>query len=118
MNTVVFEREGAQLWLSECGRTVRVDDLTRAVGTRQGEAGGDGRVRASMNGRVVAVMVAVGDRVTSGQAVLTLEAMKMEHVHAAPVAGVVSALHVSGGDQVQASRVVVEIQPDAAASGA
>jgi len=39
-----------------------------------------------------------------------LEAMKMEHVHAAPVAGKVVALHVVDGEQVQAHRVVVEIE--------
>jgi geranyl-CoA carboxylase alpha subunit len=41
--------------------------------------------------------------------VLTLEAMKMEHIHSAPRAGVVTALHVAVGDQVPASRVVAEI---------
>ena len=67
-----------------------------------------------MNGRVVAVLVAVGERVAAGQPIVTLEAMKMEHVHAAPVAGTVKALHVPTGDQVAASRVVAEI--DAAAA--
>jgi geranyl-CoA carboxylase alpha subunit len=38
--------------------------------------------------------------------------MKMEHVHAAPVAGTVTAVHVATGDQVPANRVVVEIQSD------
>ena len=63
-----------------------------------------------MNGRVVAVMTAVGDMVEAGQPMVTLEAMKMEHIHAAPVAGKVIALHVKTGDQVAASRVVVEIE--------
>ena len=66
-----------------------------------------------MNGRVVAVQVTVGQRVTAGQPVITLEAMKMEHVHSAPIAGTVKALHVAAGDQVAARRVVAEI--DAAA---
>jgi geranyl-CoA carboxylase alpha subunit len=89
---------------------VRIEDKTRAATARQGEAGGDGKVRASMNGRVVAVMAAIGDMVEAGQPVITLEAMKMEHIHAAPVAGKVIALHVKTGDQVAASRVVVEIE--------
>ena len=37
-----------------------------------------------MNGRVVAVLVKPGERVAAGQPVMTLEAMKMEHVHTAP----------------------------------
>jgi geranyl-CoA carboxylase alpha subunit len=72
-----------------------------------------------MNGRVVAVPVSIGDPVAAGQPLVTLEAMKMEHVHNSPLAGTVLAVHVSMGEQVQAHRVVVEIQPDepAAAGG-
>jgi len=70
-------------------------------------------VRSSMTGRVVAVLVAVGERVQAKQALVTLEAMKMEHVHTAPITGTVCAVHVSLGDQVPASHVIVEIQADA-----
>jgi len=56
----------------------------------------------------------VGERVQAQQALVTLEAMKMEHVHAAPRAGTVIAVHVATGDQVPASHVVVEIQADEA----
>ena len=44
---------------------------------------------------------------------MTLEAMKMEHVHFSPVAGTVLALHAVSGDQVQSKRILVEVQPDA-----
>ena len=62
-----------------------------------------------MNGRVASLDVAVGDRVTRGQKLLVLEAMKMEHVHVASVEGTVEAIHVAEGDQVEAHRVVVEV---------
>jgi geranyl-CoA carboxylase alpha subunit len=113
LQSVPFVREGQNLWLHWAGRPYQVQDLTREVGRRPGEQGGDGKVRASMNGRVVAVSVAVGDHVQAQQALITLEAMKMEHVHAAPLAGTVAAVHVATGDQVPASRVVVEIKADA-----
>ncbi|WP_281077234.1 acetyl-CoA carboxylase biotin carboxyl carrier protein subunit [Variovorax paradoxus] len=70
-------------------------------------------MRASMNGRVVAVLAEPGQVVRAGQPLLTLEAMKMEHVHAAPVSGRLAALHVRIGDQVEARRVVAEIEVDA-----
>ena len=108
-------RDGATLLLQYRGLALRVEDKTRAASARQGEAGGDGKLRASMNGRVVAVLAAVGDMVEAGQPILTLEAMKMEHVHAAPVAGKLTALHVSNGEQVAASRVVAEIEVAVAA---
>ncbi|WP_332765374.1 acetyl/propionyl/methylcrotonyl-CoA carboxylase subunit alpha [Phenylobacterium sp.] len=63
-------------------------------------AAGDGGVRAPMPGKVVAVSVAVGDKVTRGQPLLTLEAMKMEHALTAPYDGEVESLAVSVGDQV------------------
>jgi geranyl-CoA carboxylase alpha subunit len=110
MQGVSFEREGYHLWLLHQGQPYEVLDRTRMASARQGETGGDGKVRATMNGRVVAIAVAVGDQVQAQQPLVTLEAMKMEHVHAAPVAGKVVALHVVDGEQVQAHRVVVEIE--------
>ena len=109
-------RDGDRLWLSHGGAAFEVVDVTREAGVRRTSTGGDGQLRASMNGRVVSVHVAVGERVATGQPVLTLEAMKMEHVHAAPLAGVVRALHVNAGDQVAARRVVAEIEAPAPAA--
>jgi geranyl-CoA carboxylase alpha subunit len=42
--------------------------------------------------------------------VLTLDAMKMEHVHAAPVTGRVKSLNAAMGDQVAVYRVIAEIE--------
>jgi len=50
--------------------------------------------------------------VNVGQPMMTLEAMKMEHIHAAPRAGTVKAVHAAVGDQVPAGRIVVEIEAD------
>ena len=68
-----------------------------------------------MNGRVVAVLVRLGERVAAGQPVMTLEAMKMEHVHTAPIAGTISAIDVVEGEQVTTGKIVVEIEVDASA---
>jgi 3-methylcrotonyl-CoA carboxylase alpha subunit len=74
------------------------------------EPGGDGRVRAPMPGRVLALDVSVGQGVSVGDRLLVLEAMKMEHRLVAKVAGVVSAVHVAEGDQVGDGMVLVEIE--------
>jgi geranyl-CoA carboxylase alpha subunit len=71
------------------------------------------RFRAAMNGRVVAVLVKRGERVEAGQPVMTLEAMKMEHVHTAPIPGTISAIDVAEGEQVTTGKIVVEIEADA-----
>ena len=51
-----------------------------------------------------------GDRVAAGQPVMTLEAMKMQHVHAAGIAGTVAAIDVAEGEQVAMGKIVVEIE--------
>jgi len=114
-NGVVIEsaeywRDGERLWFLHRGITHSVRDLTLAAPESAAAAGGDGKVRAAMNGRVVAVLVKQGERVTAGQAVMTLEAMKMEHVHRAGIAGTVSAIDVAEGEQVAMGKVVVEIE--------
>ena len=116
--TVAWVRDGAALHLHIAGRTWRVADLSRVAAARGGDSASDGKLRASMNGRVVAVLVAVGDLVAAGQPLLTLEAMKMEHVHAAPITGRVAALHVSLGEQVASHRVVAEVVAEPATAAA
>ncbi len=116
MRTVPFFRQGALLWLQADGTPFEVRDTTRAATAPAAAAGtADGRVRASMNGRVVAVLVQPGDVVQAGQPILTLEAMKMEHSHTAPCAGTVQALHAAAGEQVAAGRLLAEITPGATA---
>jgi 3-methylcrotonyl-CoA carboxylase alpha subunit len=66
-------------------------------GDRAGEAG---RLTAPMPGKVVAFLAARGEKVTRGQAVAVMEAMKMEHTLTAPRDGTVEALLYAVGDQV------------------
>jgi propionyl-CoA carboxylase alpha chain len=73
-----------------------------------------GSLVAPMPGLVKQVLVAVGARVAKGDALLVLEAMKMEQVVRAPRAGRVSALAVSQGQQVDAGLVLAVIDEDAA----
>ncbi|BEP58041.1 acetyl-CoA carboxylase biotin carboxylase subunit [Variovorax sp. V118] len=102
-------RRGERTDLHFDGRAHRLDDLTHVAVPRADAGGGDGLLRASMNGRVVALLAAEGDTVSAGQPLVTLEAMKMEHVHCAPRAGRVAALHVAVGTQVAARHIVAEI---------
>ena len=59
-----------------------------------------GSLAAPMPGRIVKLMVEPGARVAKGQALLILEAMKMEHTLVAPADGTVAALHCAAGEQV------------------
>ena len=62
-----------------------------------------------MPGRIIAVDVAVGDTVSKGQKLVTLEAMKMEHSLTAPFDGVVAELNAETGAQVQVEALLVRI---------
>jgi geranyl-CoA carboxylase alpha subunit len=109
MDSANFLRDGDRLYVQHRGIPLAVVDLTLAAPKAAASNGGDGKVRAAMNGRVVAVLVKPGDRVTAGQPVLTLEAMKMEHVHKAGIDGVVTAIDAAEGEQVTTGRIVAEI---------
>lgn len=69
-----------------------------------------GGLEAPMPGRVAAVHVAAGQRVTRGEELLVVEAMKMENALRAPRDGVVRAVNVSAGDTVAPGRALVELE--------
>ncbi|WP_432885037.1 acetyl/propionyl/methylcrotonyl-CoA carboxylase subunit alpha [Kribbella sp. CA-245084] len=68
-----------------------------------------GSLVAPMPGTVIRVGVQIGDKVTQGQPLLWLEAMKMEHTIAAPVDGVVGELKVEAGQQVEVGAVLAVV---------
>ncbi|CCE09897.1 putative biotin carboxylase [Bradyrhizobium sp. STM 3843] len=108
-DSAVFLRADDRLYVQRRATTMTVRDASLAAPQSAANAGGDGKVRAALNGRVVAVLVRAGERVAAGQPVLTLEAMKMEHVHASGIAGTVAAIEVTEGEQVTTGRIVIEI---------
>jgi geranyl-CoA carboxylase alpha subunit len=103
-------RDGDRLFVLHRGVTSAVRNLTLAAPATAASNGGDGKVRAAMNGRVVAVLVKPGEKLELGQPVMTLEAMKMEHVHTAGIAGTIAAIDVTEGEQVTTGRIVIEIE--------
>jgi propionyl-CoA carboxylase alpha chain len=68
-----------------------------------------GSMVAPMPGIVIRVEAAAGQRVSAGQPVLVLEAMKMEHQIAAPADGLVTEILVARGDQVEAGDVLATV---------
>ena len=86
-------------------RITVIDRLAHA-----GEAHADtGRLTAPMPGKVVSFAVKAGDKVSKGQALAVMEAMKMEHSIAAPADGVVAELMYAPGDQVAEGAELLKI---------
>ena len=75
------------------------------------EAGRAGSTVSPMPGRVVKLLVAVGDVVVAGQPLLTLEAMKMEHQVQAPHAGTVAEIFVHAGQQLDGGQPLLKVDP-------
>jgi 3-methylcrotonyl-CoA carboxylase alpha subunit len=75
----------------------------------------DGVVKAPMHGKVLELLVGVGDRVTAGQRLAVIEAMKMEHTLRAPFAGVVTQVSVGSGAQVVEGARIMMLEPGTAA---
>lgn len=103
------------VWVAEDGRTVRLRPLDRKQRMKRrlsareaGSAATEPEGRAPMPGSVVAVHVADGDSVSAGDALVSIEAMKMEHPVLAPHDGVVHLL-VAVGDQVRRDQPVARV---------
>jgi len=73
-------------------------------------AGGGSTVISPMPGVVLDIKVKEGDSVSEGQAVIILEAMKMENEIVSEFTGIVSAIRVKKGDTVETDTVLVEIK--------
>jgi propionyl-CoA carboxylase alpha chain len=81
--------------------------------TLPGSDAATGGVVAPMPGKVIELRVAVGDRVETGQTLILLEAMKMEHPMRATTDGIVSEIRVEAGEQVENETLLLVIEPDA-----
>jgi pyruvate carboxylase subunit B len=63
-----------------------------------------------MPGRVVQVLVAMGDTIKQGEAVLIIEAMKMQSRVPSPIDGTVKAVYVKDGDDVKTDETLIQLE--------
>jgi len=103
-------------WLGRDGDSwwVRPYDPVAAALRGAAAGAGGGALTAPMPGTVTVVKVAKGDEVTTGQSLLVVEAMKMEHVITAPHDGTVSEIDVIAGAAVAMDQVLAVVTPTAA----
>jgi biotin carboxyl carrier protein len=104
--------DGAAIVLGERRITYRMDD-PRSLRSRANVDANDTGTRsiaASMPGRIVRLLVKVGDNVEAQQGLIVVEAMKMQNELKAPKAGVVVRIAVEVGATVQAGKVLMVIE--------
>lgn len=67
-------------------------------------------IEASLSGMVVAIKVAVGEKVRAGQDLLIMEAMKMENILLAEREGVIAEIFIKEGENVQAKQELMRFE--------
>ncbi len=102
---------GDTLWLGRDGHAWAVREQAPLDAAAAQAAGSGGPVVSPMPGTVTAVEVAEGQAVTAGQRLVVVEAMKMEHVLAAPVDGTVRDLRAKPGATVAKDAVLLVVEP-------
>ena len=111
---MVLERDGAKVSVYLDGERIDVivlDEVSRALAqVAGGPVGGTADVHAPMPGVVVSIPVKIGDEVAAGQAVIVVEAMKMQNELAAEADGVVTGIEVAEGDTVGGGDVLVRLE--------
>jgi geranyl-CoA carboxylase alpha subunit len=107
-----FHIDGDEVIVDLDALTVRFSDRTYAP-PATAVAGSDGKLRAPMDGRIVAIKVAAGDSVTRGQTLIVLEAMKIQHQLKAALDAKIESVAVQEGQQVSNRTVLVTMAVDA-----
>ena len=106
-------RFAVRMWVPETvGVAAAAPKRAKRAGGGSSSGGGSGQVTVPMQGTIVKVLVEVGQSVEAGQAVVVLEAMKMENQISADVSGTIAEVKVSAGDTVGGGDTVVVITPN------
>ena len=100
------------LWLQHDGNQYQLRNTLhdRSAGGASGGAG-QGVLRATLAGRLIAVHAQAGATVRKGETLLVLESMKMEHAMLAPRDGTVQEVSCAKGEQVMPGKVLVRLEP-------
>lgn len=107
------QKLGETLWVHLDGETFTYEPEKKA--SRRKKSGGFSSasdIVAPMPGKITKVAATEGMRVTEGQLLIVLEAMKMEYSLKASVSGTVKKIKCGVGDQVTLGQLLVEVAPE------
>ncbi|HET6916728.1 MAG TPA: biotin carboxylase N-terminal domain-containing protein [Acidimicrobiales bacterium] len=105
----LYARDGDSVWLCIHGDSWELTELRESIGSARHGSAVAGPIISPMPGTVLAVHVAEGATVAKGDPLVTIEAMKMEHVVAAPGAGTVSKVLVAAQQAVSLGQPLAEL---------
>ena len=94
---------------------IHIDGSTHVLSIDEqglGGSGDEGGMSAPMPGKILELLCSIGDQVETGQTLIVMEAMKMEHRIAANVSGTIAAIHHEVGEQVAAGATLIDIDSE------
>jgi acetyl/propionyl-CoA carboxylase alpha subunit len=101
------------LWVHVDGKTFAIEGVGQSRKSRKTSEGSDqNKVSAPMPGKVTKVLIQEGQKVEKGQAVVVMEAMKMEYTLKAEIAGPIAKVAAKVGSQVSLGDLLVEIMQE------
>ena len=103
-------RQGARFDVFVSGKCETLTLKDPRVSAGQTEADHAGSLTAPMPGKIIAIEVKAGEKVKRGQALLVMEAMKMEHTITAGLDGVVENVYFGVGEQVAEGAVLISLE--------
>ncbi len=107
---VLVDEEPVMVSLEDVAQTGPAAVADVEVVSESADDAGDNAIRSPLPGVVLSIDVGVGDRVSAGERVCMLEAMKMEQELAAPRDGRVKAIRVQKGGSVLIGQTIVELE--------
>lgn len=110
--TIGTFKQGKQVQVFHAGNLYELESISDRELSRSGGMGSGLEIVAPMPSRVVKLLKGEGDDVAEGEAVVVVEAMKMESELKALQAGKIKSFKVSEGDAVEAKTVLVVLTED------
>ena len=104
-NGVLWTHAGGESWTTNIGGTSR-----RGSKAKRGGVTNPGEIMAPMPGKIIKVSSPVGTKVSQGDVVVVMEAMKMEYTLKAQADGVVSEVLCAAGDQVTLGALIAKLK--------
>ncbi|GIL17545.1 MAG: hypothetical protein BroJett040_12960 [Oligoflexia bacterium] len=109
---VLAQKVKGQIWIHFNGRTFQYEDESKKkFGSQSSQTGHAGDILAPMPGKVTKILKQAGDSVSKGEAVIVMEAMKMEYTLKSDGDGVIQKIGCKLGEQVSLGKVLAHIDP-------
>jgi biotin carboxyl carrier protein len=107
---VPVQKIKGKLWFHVDGETHSLEIPSGRKKDSQGGGHKNGEITAPMPGKILKVFASAGQKVTQGQPLIAMEAMKMEYTLEADIDGTLKELNVQVGDQVALGQHLAKVE--------